>query len=179
MPAWNPFRRRPAEGPADALYAAIVGRARDPRFYARAGVPDTLDGRFELIALHCYLVLRRLRGEDSEARQAAQALVDILFSDMDANLREMGAGDLGVGRRVKRMAGGFYGRAAAYDEGQAKGDARDAVRRNLFGTVQPRPAEVDAMARYLASAGAALSAQPLTEILAGRPSFGGLPELAP
>ncbi len=84
----------------------------------------------------------------------------------------MGAGDLGVGKRVKRMATGFYGRVAAYDEGQAKGDAREALRRNLFGTVSPAPAQIEAMAGYLSRAEAALAGQELPEILAGRPDFG-------
>ena len=67
MPAWNPFRSRPAASPAAALYAAIVERARDPRFYLLGGVPDSLDGRFEMVALHGYLVLRRLRGQGEAA----------------------------------------------------------------------------------------------------------------
>lgn len=107
MPAWNPFRLKPVASPAEELYAAIVERSRDPRFYAAHGVPDSLDGRFEMVALHAYLVLRRLRAGGPAAEQAAQALVDVLFADMDANLREMSAGDLGVGKRVKRMATGF------------------------------------------------------------------------
>jgi cytochrome b pre-mRNA-processing protein 3 len=172
MPAWNPFRSHPAASPAAALYAAIVERARDPRFYALGGVPDSLDGRFEMVALHGYLVLRRLRGGGAAAEAMAQALVDALFADMDASLREMGAGDLGVGKRVKRMATGFYGRVAAYDEGQARGDAREALRRNLYGTVSPRRAELEAMARYLGEADASLARQALPEILAGRPDFG-------
>jgi cytochrome b pre-mRNA-processing protein 3 len=178
MPAWNPFRLRPAAAPADVLYGAIVERSRDPRFYAEAGVPDSLDGRFEMLALHGYLVLRRLRAGGPAAAAMAQALVDALFADMDANLREMGAGDLGVGKRVKRMATGFYGRVAAYDEGQARGNAEEALQRNLYGTVSPRPAEVGAMARYLAEADARLARQPLPEILAGRPDFGE-PEFRP
>lgn len=172
MPAWNPFRSRPAAAPADALYGAIVERSRDPRFYAEGGVPDSLDGRFEMVALHGYLVLRRLRGGGPAAEAMAQALVDTLFADMDANLREMGAGDLGVGKRVKRMATGFYGRVAAYDEGQAQGDAREALRRNLYGTVTAAPAQLAAMARYLAAADGRLGRQPIEEVLAGRPDFG-------
>ena len=172
MPAWNPFRSRPAASPVAALYAAIVERARDPRFYLLGGVPDSLDGRFEMVALHGYLVLRRLRGEGEAAQAMAQALVDTLFADMDASLREMGAGDLGVGKRVKRMATGFYGRVGAYDEGQARGDVREALRRNLYGTVSPRPKELEAMARYLAGADASLARQPVPDILAGRPEFG-------
>ena len=172
MPAWNPFRLKPVVSPAGELYAAIVERSRDSRFYAAHGVPDSLDGRFEMLALHVYLVLRRLRAGGPAAEQSAQALVDVLFADMDANLREMGAGDLGVGKRVKRMATGFYGRVAAYDEGQAKGDAREALRRNLFGTVSPAPAQIEAMAGYLSRAEAALARQELPEILSGRPDFG-------
>jgi cytochrome b pre-mRNA-processing protein 3 len=176
MPAWNPFRLQPVVSPADGLYAAIVERSRDVRFYAALGVPDSLDGRFEMVALHTYLVLRHLRAGGPAAEQAAQALVDVLFADMDANLREMGAGDLGVGKRVKRMATGFYGRVAAYDEGQAKGDVREPLRRNLFGTVSPAPAEVEAMAGYLSRAETALGRQALPEILAGHPDFGRIDE---
>jgi cytochrome b pre-mRNA-processing protein 3 len=175
MSAWNLFRARPAAAPAAALYAAIVARSRDVRFYLEGGVPDSLDGRFEMVALHLYVVLRRLRGDGPEAEAMSQALVDTLFADMDANLREMGAGDLGVGRRVKRMASGFYGRVAAYEEGQAKGNAESALRRNLFGTVTPPAGAVTAMNLYLTTAGAALARQPLEEILAGRPNFGEPP----
>ena len=74
MPAWNPFRLLPAVSPADGLYAAIVERSRDARFYAAHGVPDSLDGRFEMVALHAYLVLRRLRAGGPAAEQMAQAL---------------------------------------------------------------------------------------------------------
>ena len=172
MSAWNLFRARPAAAPAAALYAAIVARSRDTRFYLEGGVPDSLDGRFEMVALHGYLVLRRLRGQGEAAEAMGQALVDGLFADMDASLREMGAGDLGVGKRVKRMATGFYGRVGAYDEGQARGDVREALRRNLYGTVSPRPEELEAMSRYLAGADASLARQPVPEILAGRPEFG-------
>jgi cytochrome b pre-mRNA-processing protein 3 len=177
MPAWNPFRSRPANAPVDALYGAIVERARDPRFYVGGGVPDSLDGRFELVALHCYLVLRRLRQGGPEAREMGQSLVDKLFADLDANLREMGAGDLGVGKRVKRMATGFYGRVAAYDAGLAAADARHALRRNLYGTAAPEAAALDAMAGYLAQADNSLAAQPLEDILAGKPDFGRVPDL--
>jgi cytochrome b pre-mRNA-processing protein 3 len=135
-------------------------------------VPDSLDGRFEMVALHCYLVLRRLRGAGVEPERISQALVDLFFADLEANLREMGAGDLGVGKRVKRMATGFYGRVAAYDGAQAKGELAEALRRNLFGTVAAGPAEIETMVGYVKTAGARLAAQPLAPILAGRPDFG-------
>ena len=101
---------------ARLLYAAVVARAREPVFYTRFRVPDSLDGRFDMIALHAFLVLRRLKEEGADGAALGQALFDVIFSDMDRSLREMGAGDLGVGRRVKRMARGFYGRIAAYDQ---------------------------------------------------------------
>lgn len=172
MTAWNPFRPQPLASKAALLYEAIVARARDPLFYNHGGVPDTLDGRFEMVALHCYLVLRRLRAAGPAAEEAGQALVDALFADLDANLRELGAGDLGVGKRVKRMAAGFYGRVAAYDRGQADGTLAEALRRNLFGTVPATSSQTEAMADYVSRAGAVLAAQPLETILAGHPSFG-------
>src|SRR5262245_5163238 len=108
------------EDAARRLYARIVEQARCATFYAEGGVPDTLDGRFEMVALHCFLLLRRLK-DGGQAQRLGQAIVDLMFDDMDAALREMGAGDLGVGRRVRRMAEGFRGRTAAYDHGLRAG----------------------------------------------------------
>ena len=100
------FKRRRSSEAARQLHEAIVAQARQPGFYAAMGVPDTLDGRFELIALHGFLVMHRLKAEPAGtglAREVAEAI----FSDLDASLREMGAGDLGVGRRVKKMGEAF------------------------------------------------------------------------
>jgi cytochrome b pre-mRNA-processing protein 3 len=175
MSPWNLFRhRKPAEDVSRQLYAEIVAQARQPAFYATGGVPDSLDGRFEMIALHCYLVLRRLRSAGPAAEELAQGLVDALFADMDASLREMGAGDLGIPKRIKRMAKGFFGRVAAYDAALAGDDLGEALRRNLFGTATPQPGQVEVAARYLRHALAALESQPLDQILAGRPHFGAI-----
>jgi len=164
---WNPFRRDPGEASAGQLYAAIVAQARRPAFYAAAGVPDSLDGRFELIALHVYLVLRRLKGGDLPAQALAQELVDLFFADMDASLREMGAGDLGVGKRVQNMAAGFYGRVAAYDEAVSANGIASALKRNLYGTVEATAEQIAAMAAYLGRAQALIATLPLAEIAAG------------
>ena len=168
---WNPFRRDPDEADAAPLYAAVVVQARRPEFYTLCGVPDSLDGRFELVALHVYLVLRRLKGGDLPAQTMAQSLVDLFFADMDASLREMGAGDLGVGKRVQNMAAAFYGRVAAYDGAGSGEVAGETLRRNLFGTVEVDAERIAAMAAYVERARSLIAAQPVLEITAGRPRF--------
>jgi cytochrome b pre-mRNA-processing protein 3 len=171
MSPWKLFSPDPVLAMAATLYAAIIAQARHPAFYTAGGVPDSIDGRFEMVALHSYLVLRRLRGAGGQSEGLSQALVDAIFADMDASLREMGAGDLGVGKRVKRMATAFYGRVAAYEAGESAGDLAEAFRRNLFGTVMPTPSHLAAMVDYVDEARAALAKQPLDEILAARLAF--------
>jgi len=147
------FARKRPDDSSEAVYRRIVAQARRPEFYAGGGVPDSLDGRFEMLALHLFLVLHRLQRErgDPACAGLAQALADRMAADLDANLREMGAGDLGVGRRVKRMAGALYSRIAAYEAGIDGGEAilRQAIRRYLFATVEPDEGQVEAMARYV------------------------------
>lgn len=171
MSPWNLFSPDPMLAAGAALYAAAIAQARLPVFYTLGGVPDSIDGRFEMVALHSYLVLRRLRGAGAQAERMSQVLVDTLFADMDASLREMGAGDLGVGKRVKQMATAFYGRVAAYEAGRSSAELAEALRRNLFGTVAPTPTQLAAMVNYVEAAGVALAKQPLTEIFDARPTF--------
>lgn len=162
---------------ARTLYHQAVAQARQPAFYASCGVPDTVDGRFDLISLHVYLLLHRLKHDHERAGDTAQQLFDAMFEDMDRGLREMGAGDLGVGRRVKAMARAFYGRIAAYDAGLADGDAAlaGALRRNLYRACDPGAAEVDAVAGYVRRETAAMADRPLEDLLAGRVEFGPAP----
>ena len=117
------FRRSGRERAVDELYATVVAQARQPHFYAAWDVPDTAEGRFEMIALHAFLLLRRLKAERQRTATLAQDFFDLMFADLDRNLREMGIGDTGIGKRVKAMAQSFYGRIAAYDAGLADGDA--------------------------------------------------------
>ena len=150
-----------------ALYGAIVAAARNPAFYAEWGVPDTLDGRFELIALHAFLAIRRLK-QSGDNTAFAQALFDTMFADIDRNLREMGVGDLSVGRQVKTMAKAFYGRVVAYERGLAGSDSLDdALRRNLYGTVVPEATQIAAAAEYVRRQARALDAAPVGLLLAG------------
>ncbi len=115
--------------PAEALYGAIVAAARQPGFYRDWAVPDTVDGRFEMLVLHMYLVLDRLKPEPEPFRQA---LTDLFFTDMDRALREMGVGDLGVSKKVRKMAEAFFGRVAAYAESKDIESLGHALQRNVF-----------------------------------------------
>ncbi len=153
------FKRDPWETRARALYERVVAQARQPGFYRDCGVPDSVDGRFELIALHIFLVLRRLKADTGDGGELGQALIDVMFQDMDQSLRELGAGDLGVGPRVKRMAQGLFGRIAAYEDGLCGPPANleAALRRNLYGTVTAEPNQVLAMAGYLRATAEALT----------------------
>jgi cytochrome b pre-mRNA-processing protein 3 len=172
------FRRPVEEAAADRLYRIIVEQSRQPRFYSACGVPDTPDGRYDMIIAHVVLVLRRLNRVNSRARVLAQALFDLMFADMDQNLREMGVGDLAVGKRVKDMAEAFYGRLAAYDAALSGNDAtalQAALSRNLFRKAMPTDAQVAAVAAYLRQEAARLDGEPLESLVSGRPRFGPAP----
>jgi len=177
MPLASLFRRHSHRAAAHALYTQIVARARAPVFFLSWSVPDTLDGRFELIAVHTFLVLNRLKADHAASADLAQELFDTMFADLDRGLRELGASDIGVGRHVKEMAKGFYGRILAYDQSLASEDdaLATALRRNLYGTVTPPDASVEAMARYIRREAATLAAQGLEGFLAGKINFGSEP----
>ncbi|THD51352.1 MAG: ubiquinol-cytochrome C chaperone [Bradyrhizobium sp.] len=106
--------RASSRGTIEAIYGMIVTQARQPWFYRDLGVPDTVNGRFDLLVLHLWMVLRRFQSADGAAN-LSQALFDHFCDDMDANLREMGVGDLTVPKRMQAFGEAFYGRAAAYD----------------------------------------------------------------
>lgn len=162
---------------ARQLYDRAVTQARQPGFYRDLGVPDTVDGRFDAIVLHVVLIMRRLRREGAAGAELEQALFDVMMEDMDRSLREMGVGDLAVGRRIKTMARAFYGRFAAYEKAltAADGSLGAALGRNLYGTVSPAPGEIAAVAAYMAAATAAIEAQPVADLMAGEARFAALP----
>ena len=120
----------------EAFYGSAAAASRAPALYASLGVPDTVEGRFESLCLHAVLALRALRRLPPPADDVAQELVNHLFGQLEASLREMGVGDITVPKRMKRLAQAFYGRAAAYDEALDRGD-RDALAvalgRNVLG----------------------------------------------
>ena len=134
------FRRDPQAATIAALYGAIVAQARNPGFYLEYGVPDTPEGRFDMIVLHLALLCRRLgraQGPDqAAARSVSQALFDMFCRDMDHNLREMGVSDLGVPKKMQKLGEAFYGRLDAYDRALAPGGDENlaaALGRNVLG----------------------------------------------
>ena len=170
------FGKSPTQRSADALYIRAVEQARQKNFYADMGVPDTVDGRFDMIALHVFLILRRLKQENARSQATAQALFDTMFTDMDRGLRELGAGDLGVGRRVKVMAKAFFGRVAAYDQGLMSddGNLKEAVLRNIFRGQEDKEDERDRallISSYMREQADALDHQSVDALLEGEVLF--------
>lgn len=165
------FRKsRESEAIATAVYGAIVAQARTPALYARLGVADTVDGRFEMVVLHTTLAIRRLRdGGDGEI---AQLVFDTFCADMDQSLRQLGVGDLKVGKKMRKMAEAFYGRAGVYDAALNAGDMLamgDAIARNVFASADARHAS--ALAAYAMAASTALAAAPREAVIGGRLPF--------
>lgn len=164
---------RPDPSVVDALYDRIVAAARQPAFYAQWDVPDTPLGRFEMVALHVFLFLHRLRGVEGEAHDIAQQLTDDFFKEVEHSIRELGVGDMGVPKRMKKLAGMFYGRAAAYGAALDAGDRAAlaaALSRNIRPGVEAWP-QADDLAAYVAAARDGLAGQPLPAICAGRIAF--------
>ncbi len=168
------LRRRRHERLGYELYGAAVAAARQPVFYSDLRVPDTLDGRFDMVGLHVFLVIRRLTALPPPGPDVAQAVFDAMFSDMDFNLREMGVSDLVVGRRVKAMWEALHGRSAAYAAAMGQGDEAalaDALGRNVWrgtapGSEMPEDAALR-LARLVLLHAAALEAMPAEALLAG------------
>ncbi len=171
------FRSSSAKTAGRRLYAAVVAQARHPYFYTAWGVPDTPTGRFDLIVLHSFLVMHRLKG-DAAARPLAQALCNAVVEDLDRSLREMGTGDLSVGKKVKRLMEGFYGRLAAYEDALQSGEEAlmAALERNLYASPAAPSPRCAAAASYVRRETAALLAQPTEQLLAGTIRFGAPPQ---
>lgn len=174
MPLRRFFERRRRDRAATSLYLSVVEQSRRPAFYARLGVPDTVEARFDMIALHAWMVLRRLgKIGDEGATALSQAVVDLMFADMDRNLREMGVTDLRVGKRVRRMAEAFYGRAAAYDRvlGEGGDALKAALARNIYQAEEARPDQLDGLAAYVLGQLAHLDGQAAGPLLEGTVTF--------
>jgi len=174
-----PWRKKAVD--VSTAYVALVKQARTPTLYGDTKAPDTVDGRFDILAVHVHIVLRRLRQEGLARDEIGQSLFDLFFADMDQAMRESGVGDLGVGKRIRKMAQAFYGRAAAYDEAMGKAAPAEAgcvgaltgvLTRNLDPNGARDNAETGQgmaeLAQYLVSLEAHLAQQSVDDILAGK-----------
>lgn len=135
---------------ARKLLTATISQSRQPVFYADLAVPDTFDGRFEMVALHIGLMVADLTQGDAESQKMAQALFDETFLNLEKTCREIGVGDLAVPRHIKRMMSALKGRAMTYIEAEGKGGLADALARNLYGTIsRPDESVIDVMVAYV------------------------------
>lgn len=158
---------------ADDIYGAIVAAARQEVFYSHWQVPDSPLGRFEMLSLHMFLFQHRMRDNAGGPRELSQLLIDDFFLDVDHSLRELGIGDMGVPKRMKKLARMFYGRTASYAAALESGDRAAlaaALARNVRPGVSDWP-EADALADYVVEADAWLGAAALDDILAGKLDF--------
>lgn len=161
------LRRRRQGQDIEPLYGAMMTNALNPKLFISAGLHDTFEGRFESVALHAALLLRRLKQLPHPAEEIAQEIVDRIFDGLDAAMRESGISDVGVPKRMKTFAKGFYGRLEAYS---AALDARDnealaaALSRNACDGATANPALI----AYVTQSAEALAAAPLDAFVAGR-----------
>src|SRR5690625_1048453 len=174
------FPGKNTEAPARKLYEQVILQSRCEAFYTILTVPDSVDGRFELLLLHLALLLRRLRKEGQSSQDLMQTIFDTFIFDLDQSLRESGVGDLKVGPNLKAMGEAFYGRSKVYDDGlSVVGDAslKAALVRNVYGTAAPPPAPAaDAFSNYVRRVSQQLDSQSGSTLMKGRVTFPSVPD---
>ena len=172
-------RRHDATIPASRrLYDGLVARAREPIFHTIFAVPDTIDGRFDLLTLHAFLVLDSLKSLDAAGAKLGTELASTIFAGFDEALRELGVGDLGISRRIKALAGAFYGRLEAYRAAESAHQLAPVLLRNLYRGEAARADEAAVLAHYMLSARVHLLGH-AADLLQGSADFGPLPNSEP
>lgn len=168
------FRREnPARAAADRLHAAVAARAREPIFYTAFGVPDTVDGRFDLLALHAFIALESLKGQGEAGNDVATHLTTALFGGFEDALRDLGVSDFGLSRRIKAMADAFYGRLEHYAAAADGGALAAAIVRNLYRGDEGMAKRAAVLAHYVIAARSKAAESALAD---GVIDFGALPE---
>lgn len=135
MTLFSLFRSKPTADLPHRLYRIAGDQSRLPVFYTDLGVADTFDGRFDMLVLHVHLLIRRLGADPADGKRLAQQVFDVMLGDLDQGLRLAGVGDVGIGKRVKKMSNAYYGRAIAYDaalDGDDRSALAQAIRRNVY-----------------------------------------------
>ena len=167
------LRRNPAKTTIQALYGVIVAQARLPSFYLRYGVADTVDGRFELIVLHLFLLTERTARETAPVGAFGPALFSAFCADLDHNMREMGIGDLTVPKRMKKYVEAYYGRSEVYRKALAasdRGALSAALARNVYARGEADD-ESSRLADYVIASASALAAQSADALAKGQLAF--------
>jgi cytochrome b pre-mRNA-processing protein 3 len=163
------LKPRAATAAGQRLYDSAVAQARNPALYLQLHAPDSVEGRFEVYTLHVVMLLHRLKGEGERAAEVAQALFDTYLKSLDSALREIGVGDLSVGKKMRKLGEAFYGRARNYDDALAALPDEQPLAEVLGRTVlEGQTADSAPLAAYAARAVASLQAQPVEAILEGR-----------
>jgi len=173
---WSRLAIAPEPSAAHRLYDRLVRHARFLIYYDRLGVPDTPEGRFEILALHVGLTVRKLCSLDRDGQAVGQALFDLMVTDLDSNLRELGVGDLSVGKQVKRLAGQFYARLAtlheAFDDGRVEALA-PMLTTNVYGATTARPECVAHLVEIVVTLKDALEQAAQADLMSGRITLPG------
>ncbi len=167
------FKTKPDVEIARTLYGATILAARRPYFFTDCGVPDTPEGRFEMLALSAFLVLNRMKNLAGMA-ELSQIYFDVMFDDIDSNLRELGVGDISVGKKVKKLAQSFYGRIKSYEAGlsdETDNALRMAIDRDLLRGTAAERASIDKMVKYVRAEHDFLSRQDADSLASGRITF--------
>lgn len=170
----NPFKTPPDRIAGHALYASVIRASREPRFFNEWQVADTPEGRFEVLALTAFLLLKRLKLNENN-KDVAQAVFDIMFEDLDSNLRELGVGDVGISKNIKKLAEGFYGRISVFQAGLESTEDNDALidalKRYTYRDQKTDDATMATMATFIRRRDAHLTAQSDAELREGRVTF--------
>lgn len=167
------FGRREKKLAAATLYAAIMAQSRQAHFYSHWAVADSLDGRFEMLVIHAFLVIRRIKGSGEAGKKLAQQVFDAMFTDLDRALRESGVSDVAVPKKIKAMAQAFYGRAAHYEEALGAADSQaltQALTRNVFPDADS-PGDAAALGAYMRQVAGHLEKQTDPALIEGTVTF--------
>ena len=167
-------RPEPAVPASRRLYDVLVARAREPIFHTDFAVPDTIDGRFDLLTLHAFLVLDALKSLGGAGDKLGTELASVIFAGFDEALRELGVGDFGISRRMKALAGAFYGRLEAYRAVESADQLAPVLLRNLYRGEVARTPEAAGLAHYMLSAREHVMSH-AGDLLEGSTDFGPLP----
>ncbi|MFC7050379.1 ubiquinol-cytochrome C chaperone family protein [Emcibacter nanhaiensis] len=166
-------RKKKLKDTAYTLFSQVVDQARQPVFYEKLDVEDTLDGRFDMICAHMFMLQHRLEQEKTEqSGQLRRFLKEVMFENMDLSLREMGVGDLSVGKKIKVMAEAYYGRQQAYENAlQEEEGLQEALARNIYRGRDVSAEKLKSLAEYMTGQIAALENCDIGHIYSGQQVF--------